>query len=508
MAQTSDNNKRIAKNTLLLYFRMCLVMLVTLYMSRIVLKVLGVSDYGVFNVVAGIVTMLGFITGPLAGASSRYITVAIGERNEGRLRVVFATTMWVQIYLSAFVVLLAETLGLWFVLNKLVIPEDRLVSAFWIYQFSIVTSVLSFLSVPYNALIIAHEKMSAFAYISIVEVGCKFLAAYMLQLMHGDHLIIYGLMLMVIQLLLRMIYAMYCKRKFPESRSIRTFEKKLLKEIFSYSGWCSLGYLAVVGYTQGINVLLNLFFGPVVNAARGIAVQVQAAISQMCNNFQTAINPQITKSYASKDFKYMHFLVVASSKYSFLIMLVFIVPVIINIPYILELWLGNFPSHTITFVRLTLAVALLESLKNPILTAIHATGLIKKFQIIEGSVLLLIVPISYTLLSWKHLPPELVFVVYLCVEFITQIIRLYIVLPIINMRFIYYIRNVFFPLLKVLFFVPIIFCFYKKSETLIDLICSSVQIVFILMAIIFVFVLRKSEKTMVYNIIKRKFRCL
>lgn len=504
MSQSSEKNKRIAKNTLLLYFRMLLVMVLTLYMSRIVLRILGVSDFGVYNVVAGVITMLGFITGPLAGASSRYITVALGEGNFARLRQVFTTTVWVQFFLSAFVIILGETVGLCFVFNKLVIPEERVTAAFWIYQFSIITSVLSFLSVPYNALIIAHEKMSAFAYISILEVSCKFLAVNILQYIDGDSLIAYGLMLLFIQLLVRLIYMIYCKKKFSESRMVGRYDRELLREVFSYSGWCSLGYLAVVGYTQGVNVLLNIFFGPVVNAARGIAVQVQAAISQMCNNFQTAINPQITKSYASKDYCYMHSLVAASSKFSFLVMLIFAIPVIINIPYILKIWLGYVPEHTVNFVRLTLAVALLESLKNPILTAIHATGRIKKFQIIEGCVLLLIVPISYILLACFHLVPEVVFIVYFVIELITQIVRVMLVLPVIQMNLSFYVRRVLFPLVKVLVFVPVIFFFYETSHSFIELLWSSVQIVGILSAFVYIFALCKTEKIYIHNKIKKK----
>lgn len=422
---TTDNNKRIAKNTFLLYIRMILLMGVNLFTSRIILQALGVEDYGIYNVVGGVITMLSFITGSISGAISRFITYALGENNPRELERVFGTIQVVLLFLSTVILLFGETIGLWFVWNKLVIPEARLWAAFWVYQISIITAIVSVLSIPYNTLIIAHEKMGAFAYISILEGLLKLLIAYSLIYTAADRLIVYAVLLMLVTLSIRIIYTVYCKRAFKESQAKLHLDKKLFIEIATFSGWCGLGNLAVVGYTQGLNILLNMFFGPAVNAARGIAVQVQGAAIQFGSNFLTAIHPQITKSYASGDYDSMHKLIIYSTKYAFFLMLLISCPIIINTAYILDLWLVDVPQHTVQFIRITLVIAALEYMKFPILNGIHATGNIKKVQTVEGTVLLLIVPISYLLLKLGVQSPLLVFIVYLLVECFTQAIRIY-----------------------------------------------------------------------------------
>lgn len=324
--QISENNKRIAKNTLLLYVRMLFMMLVSLYTSRVVLNTLGVVDFGIYNVVGGVIAMLGFLTGSLGAASSRYITYDLGIGDMAIMKRTLGNIKSIHYILAGVILLIGETVGLWFVVTKLQIPAERATAAFWVYQFSILSSMLAVISVPYNATIIAHEKMSAFAYISIVDAVLKLLIVYLLVVIPYDKLIIYAVLLFVIQSFDQIVYIVYCSKHFEETRSRCCYDKKKFKEIFAFAGWTMNGNLAVMGYTQGLNILLNMFFGPAVNAARGIAVQVQSVCQMFCVNFQMALNPQLTKSYAKGDITSMHSLLIKSSKFSFYILYVIAVP--------------------------------------------------------------------------------------------------------------------------------------------------------------------------------------
>lgn len=456
MTNTSTNNKRIAKNTLLLYFRMLFMMSVSLYTSRVVLNTLGVVDYGINNVVGGVIAMLGFLTGSLGAASSRYITYDLGKGDMAVVKRTFGNILSIHFILAGIVLVVGETLGLWFMSTQLQIPSERMTAAMWVYQFSIFSSILAVISVPYNATIIAHEKMSAFAYISIVDAVLKLLIVYLLLVIPYDKLIVYAILFFCIQAFDRIVYGVYCSRHFEETRTRPSYDGKLFREIFAFAGWTMNGNLAVIGYTQGLNILLNMFFGPAINAARGIAVQVQGVCQQFCSNFQMALNPQLTKSYAQGDLKDMHRLLVKSSKFSFYILFFIVLPLMLEAGFVLKVWLGIVPEHTVTFLRLILIVGLLYTLSNPILVSVHATGKLKRFQIIEGSMLLSIVPIAYILLKFFGIRPEYVFVVHIIVELFTQYARLRIVLPMISMQLSDYVKNVINPILKVLILSPII----------------------------------------------------
>ena len=444
---TSGNSKRIAKNTLLLYGRMALTMLVALFTSRVVLQALGVTDFGIYNVVGGVVAMMGFLNGSLGGATSRFITYELGLGGRGNVRHIFRCAVSIHYLLAALVLVVAETVGLWFVLEKLVIPDGRMTAALWAYQCSVLTVVVTIISSPYNALIIAHERMSAFAYISILEVFLKLGIVYLLMAVGIDRLILYATLLLVVQVSIRFIYSGYCSRHFPETSGRWLWDRRKSREIFSYAGWTLNGNLAVMGYTQGINILLNLFFGPAVNAARAISVQVQSAAYQFFNNFLTAVRPQITKSYAQGDLPYMHKLILSSSKYGAYLFLIIAVPLLSNTSYVLSLWLGQVPAHTVAFTQLMLLTCMNSVLKMPTLMGIHATGDIKRFQIVEGSLLLTVVPIAYAFLKWRHIQPETVFIIYLLVETVTQFARVWIVFPRIQMKRRLYFTHVLFPLI-------------------------------------------------------------
>lgn len=452
----SNRSKRIAKNTLLLYFRTFFVLLVSLYTSRVILNTLGVVDYGVYNVVGGVIVMLGYLTNSLSGASSRYITYDLGTGNMALMKKTFGNILTIHFIMALIIIVIAETIGLWFVSTQLQIPIERQNAAFWVYQFAIFSSAINLVGVPYNAAIIAHEKMSAFAFISIIDAVAKLLIVYLLAVIPYDKLITYSFLFLCVQLFDRIVYGVYCTRHFEETKVRMSYDKKLFKDIFAFAGWTMNGNIAAMGFTQGLNMLLNIFFGPTVNAARGIAVQVQSACQQFCNNFQMALNPQLTKSYAQGDLEYMHKLLIKSSKFSFFILFIIAMPLIFEIDVVLRLWLGIVPDYTVIFVRLMLIIALLYTLSNPIIVSVHATGTIKKFQIIEGIILLQIVPISYVLLKFFHVHPTCVFVVHIIIEMIAQYIRLKIVLPLITMDMGVYIRSVLKPILFVVIVSPVL----------------------------------------------------
>lgn len=428
MSDIESNNKRIAKNTILLYFRMIFIMAVNLYTSRVVLQVLGAEDYGTYNVVGGVVTMLSFITASMGAATSRFITFELGKEGGNAERMFrCATTIFYIFAIVGFI--LAETVGLWFVQTQLNIPEGRETAAFWVYQFSIVSFVISLLSATYNALIIAKEKMGAFAYISIYDGLARLGILYLLYVIPYDNLIVYAGLLMLVQLSVRVIYTIYCKRNFTESNGKWLWDGAVSKQIFSYAGWSISGYIAIVGYTQGINILLNIYFGPVVNAARAIATQVQTALAQFYANFQTAIRPQVIKNYAQGNMEYMHSLVLRTGRISFMLAVLVSLPFLAFTEYVLNLWLVNPPEHVVTFVRLTMIAGISNSLSHHTIMAIHATGDIKKFQLVEGGCLLTILPISWILLKFLHVPSEVVILVYVIVEVITQFVRVHLVYP-------------------------------------------------------------------------------
>ena len=447
MQEISSNNKRIAKNTLLLYFRMLVTMAVSLYTSRVVLNILGVEDFGIYNVVGGIVAMFGFINGSMTSATQRYLTFELGQNNRAQLTKVFSTSLSIHGIISFLIIVLAETVGLWFLWNKMQIPADRMNAAFWVFQCSVAASVIMIMSVPYNAAIIAHERMSAFAYISIIEVSLRLLIVCFLRYFHTDKLILYAALIVIVQFLIRLCYSWYCNRHFNETKYRWSWDKGLFKEMTGFASWNMFGSLAAITFTQGLNLLLNMFFGPVVNAARGIAVQAQTAIGQFSSNFQTALNPQITKSYATGDMEYMHGLIFRSAKFSFFLLLLLSLPVLIETKAILTLWLKIVPDHTVVFLRIMLCTTWVYAVSNPLITAASATGKIKLYQSV-GGLLLLILPISYLCLRFG-LPAYSVFIVHLVIEITAQFARLLMLRRMIRLSLREYFAKVIWSISKV-----------------------------------------------------------
>lgn len=411
-----SENILIARNTLFLYIRTVIVLLVSLYTSRVVLQSLGVTDFGIYNVVGSLVTMFCFINGAMSAATLRFLTFELGRKDNDQLSVVFSTSLIIHAVISLFVVLLAETVGLWFLYNKMVIPEERMLAASVVYQISVLTSVVTIMNVPYNSLLIAHEKMSSFAYITILDATLKLAVAISISFFLYDKLILYSILLFAVYVTVIMVYFFYCHSIFPESHFRMVNNKTLIGKMSKFAAWNLFSNLAYVTYTQGVNVLLNMFFGPVVNAARGIAVMVQAAVSKFVDSFQSALNPQITKSYASNDRERLLFLIDTSSRYSFYLILILIFPLFVSIDYILFIWLGNVPAHTANFIRITFLTMPISVLMNSLNIATQATGRVKRFFIITGSLQLLILPLSYITLKIGG-SPEAVYLVTLAYTF-------------------------------------------------------------------------------------------
>jgi O-antigen/teichoic acid export membrane protein len=484
MTDTTQNNKRIAKNTIALYLRTLLTLVIGLYTSRVVLNTLGVTDYGIYNVVGGVITMLNFLTSAMGAASSRFITYDLGKGDKAVMKRTFGNIKTIHLLLAIIILVFGESIGLWFVMNKMQIPAERMNAALWVYQISIFTSMLSVISVPYNAAIIAHEHMKAFAYIGVVDALLKLGIVYLLYMIPFDKLIIYAILFFCVLAIDRIIYNLYCTRHFEETRTKFAFDKKTFKEIFSFASWTMNGCLASVGATQGVNILLNLFFGPAVNAARGIAVEVQNGVKSFCYKFQIALNPQLTKCYAQNNLHDMHKLLRISSKFSFYLLLFLSLPIFFETPLILKWWLITVPEHTINFVRLILCLTLLNALSNPLVVSVHSTGHIKRFQIIEGSILLCILPFEYVILKLFDVFPEIVFLIHIFIELCAQYARIRIVLPMIEMDIDSYIKDVIFPILKVLIISPILpFIFYLSMEQSVNsffIICSisAISVVF------------------------------
>lgn len=401
---TSSNNKRLAKNTLLLYLRMILIIIVGLYTSRVVLQTLGVDDYGIYNVVGGIVAMLAFLNSAMTAASQRFISFELGTCNLNKLKQVFCTSVTIHLAIAGIIFILAETVGLWFLNTHMNIATDRMTAANWVYQCSILTFILTVISVPYNACIVAHERMKAFAYISIVEAGLKLAIVYLLLVLSADKLIAYAILIFSVSLIIRIIYGIYCKRNFEECTYKFSFNKKLFNEMFAFAGWSIIGNIGFSLKDQGSNIVLNIFCGTAINAARGVALQVNGIISNFSNNFIMALNPQITKQYAAGNVQQSIQLVYAGCRYSFYLLSIISIPVMVNLDYLLSLWLGTVPPYTAEFLFLALIAALINSMATPLVTAMQATGRIRNFQIIICIIMMSELPLTYIILKLGYKP--------------------------------------------------------------------------------------------------------
>lgn len=435
------SNKRLAKNTLLLYVRTILILGISLFTSRVILKTLGVDDYGIYNVIGGFVTMFSLVSGTLVHASQRFITFELGKPHDSRPQEVFGAVMTVHILLAVLLVLLLETVGLWYVNFKMNLPPDRMDASNWVFQFSVAVFIVNILSAPYNAVIIAHEKMSAFAYISLLEVTLKLLIVYLLLLSDKDRLIIYAALLLLVAFIIRFIYGLYCRRHFTESKFTIVREKKYYKEILGFVGYTFVGSMASVLSHQGVSLILNYFFGVVVNAARGLSMQVQNAIMKFVNDFMTALKPQITKSYASGEVKKSMDLCYMGSRFSFYLFLILSTPIVFRTPYVLSLWLGDYPDFTVEFVRLTIFISMANLLTMTLTTEILAIGDLKVNVWIIGGIRVMSLPLCY-LFSKLGYGPLSCYYILLLTEFATVISRVFVIKWLIKIPVLDFFRHV------------------------------------------------------------------
>ncbi len=447
MTNTAENNKRIAKNTIALYIRTIITLAIGLYTSRVILNILGVDDFGIYNVVGGVVSMFSIITSSLSQAISRYLTFELGKKDTKKLHSIFCTSINIQLLMSLFIVILTETIGIWFLNNRMNIAPERMYAANWVFQFSIFSFVVTLISVPYNAAIIAHEKMKAFAYISILEALLKLAIVIGLYFSHIDKLITYACLLFVVSIIIRMTYNIYCKRNFEECHYKILIDKKLLKDMSKFAGWNFIASAIYILNTQGINIISNIFFGVGVNAARGITTQVESITKSFVTNFTTAVKPQIVKSYSSKDYNYMTKLICTSTKFSYYLMLFFALPFIFETEIILKLWLKIYPEDTIDFIRLTMIISLVGLLGELLYTNILATGKLKKYMIIEAGITCAIFSLSY-LLFYNGFSANSSYILFIIIYFSLIIVRLYYLRNVENFPINEYIIKVIFPAIK------------------------------------------------------------
>lgn len=412
MSEQLTSNKTIAKNTIFLYFRMMFTMIISLYTSRVILQKLGVQDYGIYQAVGGIVGFLSFINGALSTGSSRFLTFALGVGDKGKLKRTFSTTLIVHIVLAIFIAFIAEFGGLWFIEYKMVIPSDRINAAIFTFHLSIITALLTLTQVPYNACIIAHERMSVFAYISIVEVSLKLIIVYLLTIWNFDRLMLYASLLFVVQAGLMIFYRFYCSHNFEESRFCLIFDKNIFKEIAGFSGWSLFANASIALNSQGILLLLNMFFSPAVVAARAISIQVNMAANQFVSNFRTAVNPQIVKKYASKDYEGSKNLLLSSTKYSYYMMLILALPICLSADHLLHIWLGVVPEYTKIFLQIIVIQSLFQVFNTSFYTALYAKGQLRENALLSPLFGFISFPIVYFLfkagfspvtLSWASL---------------------------------------------------------------------------------------------------------
>lgn len=427
---------------------MFLVMGVTLYTSRIVLDQLGVSDYGLYSLVGGVVSMFAFFNSAMSSATQRYLAYDLGKNDEKRLQHTFGATLTIHIGIAVLILILAETIGLWYVNNKIVLPPDRLFAANVVYQFSVAASLVGVIQIPYDALIIAYERMNIYAYVSILEVSLKLGAVFLLVFYKGDKLILYAVLVFLISVTIRIIYQIYCRRHFSASKYVFRYDKEYYRELISYSGWNLFGGVAAIARGQGLNLILNLFYSTVANAAYGLALQIQSAVNLFVTNFQKAVNPQIIKNYSRNEIKKMGTLIIKSSKYSFFLMLLISAPIISNVDFILGLWLKEPPIYTRTFVQLSLIGVLIDCISGPLMIGVQASGKIKWYQIVIGSLIIFSLPVSYI---WLRLggSPFTVFYTIIIINLSSFFARMFFVKKLLGIKPLRIITEVFLRILIV-----------------------------------------------------------
>lgn len=497
----SENNKRMAKNTFLLYIRMFIIMGVTLYTTRVILQVLGIEDYGIYNTIGGIVLMFTFVNNAIQTATQRYLNYYFGKGEMDLAASFFSVCLFLFLFFGLLVVLFSECFGLWFINEKMSLPDERIAAAKWTLHFSVLVTFINVLRAPYNACIIAHEKMQFYAYISITEAIFKLLIVYILSQFKLDKLILYNVLLFIVSLLIFAAFKFYCNRNYKESYLKFTFEKEKIKEVMSFSGFSLLGNAANVFSQQGVTMFLNVFTGVVTNSAVGIANQVSAGVYSFISNFQIAFNPQLVKTYAQEDFLTLNNTIYLVSKFSFYLMLILVFPFLWYGQEILNIWLNEVPAYTNQFCILTLFYLLIDTIAAPLWITIQASGKIKKYQIITSIIILINLPLSYILLFYGY-SPVLVFVLRFLINIIVFVYRLYYSKELTQMPFSGYFKKTLLPIFKVsiLIFSVTWIISYSAIMFIVNIIIMEI---FSIIVIYFVGI-GKTERMFISNIVKNK----
>lgn len=508
MIRGKKNTKLIAKNTAVLYVRMVVLMLIGLYTSRIVLLNLGVEDYGVYSAVGGIIIALGFFNVSMTSATQRFLNVALGKNDEEQIRSVFTNSIFLHCIIALFVLLLGETVGLWFLNNKMIIPIDRMYAANWVYQFSIAAFMVNIISVPYNAAIIANEKMTAFAYFGILESVLKLLVAFLLAKSPVDRLIFYAVAMFVVGCIIRFSYQLFCMTKLKNCVVQRALVNiKSIKEMLSFSVWTLLGALRFVCHTQGMAAIVNIFFGVAVNAALGVANQVNGVVKQFVSNFLIALNPQIVQCYAAGNLKDMHELVLKGGKIAFCLVSVFVVPLVLETPTVLSLWLKVLPEDVTFYVRMVLVIAFFDCVSPMLQVAKGATGSIRNYQIIMALVGLTHIPLMWIFFRMGF-GPRYAMYIYLGVIVALQITRIIMTCMAIKLSVFLFVKNVVFRCLLAMGVAVVIPCVlhYLLQHSLFNsiVIMASAPFFIVLSSVIFVFSLQERQELI--SFVKKKLK--
>lgn len=502
----SDGNKRIARNTIFLYIRMIFVLAINLYTSRVILRTLGVIDYGVYNVVAGFVTMFSFLNTSMSNGIQRFYNFELGLKSNGGIQKVYTTAMTIQILFAVIIIIAIETFGVWYLNNVMEIPDDRMAAARFLFQFSLFSLLIVLIQIPYSAAIMAFEKMDYYAIVGIADVVLKLLIVILLPVIGGDYLIVYGVLLVFVSLIDFLLYFIYAKRTIHGLKFQWTFYKDSFKAMLGFSGWNILGTFAFMLKGQGLNLLLNAFFGPVVNAARGISAQIMNALQGFSSNIVIAFRPQLVQSYAAKDYQRVRSIFFVESKISYVFILALMIPIIIEINYILDLWLGHdmIPDYTVSFTILVLLNTLVSSFHTPMVQIVHATGKMKVFQIVISMIICSIIPVSWVFLKLGY-DPNSVFVVSLILTIVNLVVSLVIVHKLFSFSYLQYIKEVIIPCMVISLLSPILPIVMSRimdtSFFRLILVCLVDSVV--ILALTYFIILNKSEKITIQTYIKK-----
>lgn len=503
----SMNNKILAKNTLMMYVRMLFLMFISFYTSRVVLQALGEENFGIYNIVGGIVVLFAFLNGAMTTGTQRHISYELGKK-DGNINKVYSACVYIHIGVALFLIIPGETIGLWFLNNKMNFPPERMVAVNWVYQLSIITCIIGILRIPYNALIIAKGRMSFYAYMGVAEGLLKLVIVYLLSIGNVDRLVLYALLIMIVSLLVTIFYVIYCKVCFRDINMCRVYDISLYKQMLAFSGWTIFGSLANIARTQGIGIIINIFYGVALNAAIGIANQVNAGICQFVTGFQQAFNPRLTKVEASKDREYQFFLINKTAKYSFLIILFFAVPILANLDYILTFWLGKYPIYSKEICFWIVIASLIDSVSGPLWVTIFATGKIKTYQVCISILILIGLPLTY-LCGVCKLRPEYAFAFQAMINALAIIVRVLFMKKLVDYPIASFVKKVLYPIIIVSLMVMPIFAIMQFYGIVIGNFNMFIMYSFCFCSyeavVIFMFGLNLEEKRWILNYCKSKF---